>query len=97
MTTDRQTPGPPTADAPPAAPSVPRLTFSMAEAAEAVGVSRRGLYNLAARDGLPTVKLGGRRLVRVADLREWIAARPVDPAGQETSREALHGVGTSQD
>jgi len=73
----------PTVETPSAAP-VPRLCLTMNEAAEAVGVSRRGLYNLAERDGLPTVKLGGRRLVRVSDLEAWIAAQPVDPAGRES-------------
>jgi len=57
---------------------VPRLALSMDEAAEAVGVSRRGLYNLAERDGLRTIKLGGRRMVRVADLEAWLAAQPAD-------------------
>lgn len=82
MNTDRQITKSPSAEASPAGP-VPRLCLTMDEAAEAVGVSRRGLYNLAGRDGLPTVKLGGRRLVRVADLQDWIAAQPVDPAGRE--------------
>jgi len=68
MTADRQAPASPPAD---------RLCLSVAEAADALRVSSRQVYNLAARYGLPTVKLGGRRLVRVDDLRRWVEAQPV--------------------
>lgn len=61
-----------------------RLCLSMDEAGAAIGVSGRQVYNLRAL-GLPTVLIGGRRLVRVDDLRQWLAALPVDepPAGGE--------------
>lgn len=67
----------------PRQPATPRLFLSVTEAAEAIGVSARQVYNLAASAGLPTVKLGGRRLVRVTDLRAWVAAQPVNAPGQE--------------
>ncbi len=49
-------------------PVVPRLAYSPAEAAEALGVSRATI-NIHIADGtIPSVKLGGRRLIRRADL-----------------------------
>jgi len=72
----------PSAETAPAG-QIPRLLLNVAEVAEALGVSRRQVYNLAATAGLPTVKLGGRRLVRVSDLHEWVAAQPVDAADRE--------------
>ncbi|NLX58517.1 MAG: helix-turn-helix domain-containing protein [Phycisphaerae bacterium] len=54
-----------------------QLTLSISETAEALGISRRGVYVLAERSGLPTIKLGGRRLIRRADLERWLASQPV--------------------
>jgi len=85
MNNDRQMTKSLPAEAPPAS-AVPRLLLTVAETAEAIGVSRRQIYNLAGSAGLPTVKLGGRRLVRVTDLREWVAAQPVDAVGQGVDR-----------
>jgi len=52
------------------------LALSIRQCAAALSVSERQVYILAKRDGLPTAKIGGRRLVRVADLRTWLAAQP---------------------
>jgi excisionase family DNA binding protein len=46
--------------------------LSVAEAAARTGVSRTFLYEHIASGELPTVKLGKRRLVRVAALRAWL-------------------------
>lgn len=44
--------------------SVPRLAYSVAEAAEALGMSR-ATVNVHIADGtIPSVKIGGRRLIR---------------------------------
>ena len=72
MTADRQAP---------ALPPINRLCLSVAEAAEALRVSSRQIYNLARDAGLPTIRLLGRRLIRRADLEAWIAAQPVDRPG----------------
>ena len=60
------------------APTTPvePLAYSIPQVAAALSVSERQIYVLAARAGLPTIKIGGRRLVRVADLRAWLAAQP---------------------
>jgi excisionase family DNA binding protein len=61
----------------PTAPVEP-LAYSIPQAAAALSVSPRQVYILAERDGLPTIKIGGRRLVPVAAFRAWFAAQPAD-------------------
>ena len=84
MTADRQAP---------ASPPTDRLCLSVAEAADALRVSSRQVYTLAARYGLPTVKIGGRRLVRRADLETWLAALPIDRPGAALPRERQEALG----
>jgi len=60
-----------------------RLCLSVAETAALIGVSPRQIYNLARDAGLPTIRLGGRRLIRRADLERWLAAQPVDRPGAD--------------
>ena len=62
-------------------PPVEPLAYSIPQAALALSVSARQVYILAERDGLPTVKILGRRLIRVADLRAWLAAKPAAVKG----------------
>ena len=45
------------------APSIPLLAFSLDEAASAIRISRRSIYNLIDAGTLRTVKIGRRRLV----------------------------------
>ena len=58
-----------------------RLAYSVAECAALIGVSPRQIYTLAHKAGLPTIRLGGRRLVRRADLEKWLASQPMDRIG----------------
>ncbi len=63
-------------------PGVARVSLSVLEAAYSAGVSRSLIYE-ALKDKvnpLKSSKLGGRRVIRVADLDAWVAA------GAETSR-----------
>ena len=74
--------GPPAAPAqrlpPPQAPAsvipggVPKLAYSVEEAAEALGVSRSLVYRLIHQSGFPSVKLRGRRLISAELLAEWV-------------------------
>ena len=48
------------------------LAVSTSEAARLLGVSRPTLYQYIGRDDFPSFKLGGRVLVSVSGLREWI-------------------------
>lgn len=44
--------------------SVERLTYSMAESAELLGVTRQHLHSLIRTGVIPSLKLGRRRLIR---------------------------------
>lgn len=59
----------------PEAPAVPRLALTVPEAAAAVGVSARLLWQEVSAGRLPSARVGRRRLVRVADLERWLGAR----------------------
>lgn len=48
------------------------LTYSVTEAAEALGISRRSMYNLLHQEGFPTLMVGGRRLISRELLAEWV-------------------------
>lgn len=52
--------------------SVAKLVYSVSEAAEALGVSRATMYALIHREGFPTLKVGGRRLISCELLAEWV-------------------------
>lgn len=52
-----------------------KLALSVTEAAEALGISRRSLYNLMHSDGFPVLELGGRRVIPVDLLRDWMHER----------------------
>lgn len=67
----RQLP-PPQAPAPVLPGGVPKLTYSVEEAAEALGVSRSLVYRLIHQSGFPPVKLRGRRLISAELLAEWV-------------------------
>ena len=49
------------------------LAVSAAEAARLLSVSRPKIYELMATPDFPAFKLGGRTLVSVDGLREWVA------------------------
>jgi excisionase family DNA binding protein len=57
-----------------------RLTYTIEEAGELLGLSRNNSYNLARSGSLPTIKLGKRLLVPKAAL-----ARMLESAGTKTS------------
>jgi excisionase family DNA binding protein len=63
---------------PPRANNVPRLLLKSREAAEALGISERTLWELTARGEIPVIRIPGRgkeaRSLRydVEDLRAWI-------------------------
>lgn len=48
------------------------LAVSASKAAELLGVSRPKVYELMRRDDFPAFQLGGRTLISVAGLREWV-------------------------
>ena len=50
-----------------------RIAVSVPEAARMLGVSRPKVYELIRLEGFPAFKLGGRTLVSVDGLRQWVA------------------------
>ncbi len=52
-----------------------RLLIDRIEAARLLSVSPGTVDNLRRRGDLPSIKIGARRLFRVADLDRWIASR----------------------
>ena len=54
-----------------------KLTVSVDEAAQALGISRAGAFRLAATGELPTIRLGKRVLVPIDALNKLVAAARV--------------------
>lgn len=48
------------------------LAISAAEAARLLGVSKPTIYQYTGREDFPSFKLGGRLLISVDGLREWV-------------------------
>lgn len=51
---------------------VERLTYSVKEAAQALGVGETIVYQLVHRADFPTVKIGTRQLISREGLKEWV-------------------------
>ena len=49
------------------------------QACERIGISRSKFYELLNAKEIESVKVGRRRLVRVADLDRWLASLPSQP------------------
>lgn len=49
-----------------------RLTLSVAEAAEQLGVCTKVVYSLTHTDGFPVIKLGRRTRISRVGLYEWV-------------------------
>ena len=49
-----------------------KLAYSVEEAAESIGVSDRKVRDLINVEGFPVVRLGGRVVIPVDPLRDWL-------------------------
>ncbi len=49
--------------------------------AEKLGLSSRTVWRIIERDELPTLQIGRRRLIRLADVRHWLAGHEVQTPG----------------
>ena len=49
-----------------------KLAYSITEAAHVLGVSRPTVYALIKQQGFPVFQIGGRKLVSVEGLKNWI-------------------------
>jgi len=54
---------------------VERICFTMDDAARSLGVSRSSIERLITDENMPTIKLGGRRMIPVQPLKDWIAKK----------------------
>lgn len=52
---------------------VKRLTLSVAEAAQELGISTRKAYDLTHQQGFPVLKIGSRTRIPRAGLEAWVA------------------------
>ena len=52
-----------------------KLAYSITETAQVLGVSRPVVYNLIRQPGFPVFQIGGRKLVSVEGLRDWIRSQ----------------------
>ena len=53
----------------------PKLAIRVAQAAEALEISRSKAYEMIARGELPAIRIGGSVRVPLAALREWVAQK----------------------
>ena len=49
-----------------------KLTYSVVEAAEALGVSKTAMYQIIRTEGFPVIVLGNRRLIPIEGLKRWV-------------------------
>lgn len=49
-----------------------KLTYSVTEAAEALGISKSTMYEFIKIQGFPVIKIGNRRLIPIKGLEEWV-------------------------
>ena len=52
-----------------------RLTLTVAEAAEQLGVSEKTVYTLTHRLDFPTIRIGRRTVISREGLREWVRSQ----------------------
>ena len=52
-----------------------KLTYSVVEAAEALGVSKTAMYQIIRTEGFPVIVLGSRRLIPIEGLKRWVEER----------------------
>ena len=52
-----------------------KLAYSLTETAKVLGVSRPTVYALIKQPGFPVFQIGGRKLVSVEGVRDWIRSQ----------------------
>lgn len=62
-----------------------KLTYSVTEAAELVGISSTRMYQLARSNGFPSFMVGKRLLISVSGLEKWVEEQTHKRGGRETT------------
>ena len=57
-----------------------KLTMSVEELREQLGIGRNQAYQLARSEGFPCVHVGNRILIPMKEFHEWLAAQSMQPA-----------------
>ena len=52
--------------------TVPKSTYSVAEAAEVLGISVTKMYQVIRMEGFPVIVLGKRRIIPIKSLDQWM-------------------------
>jgi excisionase family DNA binding protein len=60
--------------------------------AECLGLSRRTIHRILARGELPSLQIGRRRLIRLSDLRHWLAGHEGPRPGENLPNIARLGT-----
>ncbi len=71
------------------------LVYSVTEAAQALGISRRSMYDLMHREDFPTLKVGGRRLISKELLAQWVRDQAQKEVTQQWAKEDYAGARTT--
>ena len=68
-----------------------KLAVSVNEAAELIGLGRDVTYRLIMSGDIPSFKVGARRVIPVAGLREYVERRTTEAGGETPHEGALAG------
>lgn len=49
-----------------------KLTYTVVEAAAALGVSKTVMYQLIRTDGFPVISIGNKRLIPIESFKRWV-------------------------
>lgn len=52
-----------------------KLTYSVVEAAEALGVSKTTMYQLVKSEGFPVIQIGKRMVIPIKSLERWVEGK----------------------
>lgn len=52
-----------------------KLTYTVVEAAAALGVSKTVMYQLIRTDGFPVISVGNKRLIPIESFKRWLDTR----------------------
>ena len=63
-----------------------KLTMSVEELREQLGIGRNQAYQLARSEGFPCVHLGKRLLIPIKEFQEWLATQALQPAASMRNR-----------
>lgn len=61
-----------------------RLTYTVAETAAALGISRGAAYDLCHRADFPSIRVGGRWIIPKRELFDWLTKQAEDQTGGDT-------------